>query len=120
MSKLAFGTRAGEGKGPSYTTTSKSFQVAEDIVPIAELKSRLGEIVRGLDSRPRPLVITLNGKPAAVVMSPRAYDRLSEQSRFVESIQQGLADVEDGRVIDDAELGRRLAKRRAARRRKQG
>ena len=114
MSKLTFGTRAGEGKGPSSTTASKSFQVAEDIGP------RLGEIVRGLDARPRPLVITLNGKPAAVVMSPRAYDRLSEQSRFVESIQQGLADAEDGRVIDDAELGRRLAKRRAARRRKQG
>jgi prevent-host-death family protein len=118
MSKLAFGTRASEGKS-RYTTASRSLQVSEDIVPIAELKSRLGEIVRGLDTRPRPLIITLNGKAAAVVMSPRAYDRMTEQSQFVHSIQQGLADAEDGRVIDDAELGRRLERRRAARRRKQ-
>jgi antitoxin YefM len=116
MSKLTFGTRAGEPRGPGYVSTSREFQVAEDIIPIAELKSRLSEVVRGLDERPRPLVITLNGKPAAVVMSPREYDRITYRARVLESVQQGLADVEAGRVIDDDELGRRLERRRAQRR----
>jgi len=118
MSKQTFGSRAAEAKGPKYTSSTRTFQVAEDIVPVAELKARLGEIVRGLDGRPRPLVITLNGKPAAVMMSPHAYDRLSEQSRFVQSVELGLADADAGRVIDDAELGRRLARRREVRRRR--
>ncbi|MDQ3299407.1 MAG: type II toxin-antitoxin system Phd/YefM family antitoxin, partial [Myxococcota bacterium] len=67
---------------------------------------------------PRPLVITLNGKPAAVVMSPHEYDRITYQARFLLSIERGLADVDAGRVIDDDELGRRLQAGRASRRRK--
>ena|ERR1043166_4336733 len=94
------GSRAGEAAGPAYRSTSGSFQTAEDIMPIAELKANMSEIVRGLHERPRPLVVTLNGKPAAVVMSPREYDQLAYRSRFVDAINEGLADVRAGRVVD--------------------
>src|SRR2546423_9633312 len=110
MAKIAFTTRAAEDRGPGYT-----LQVAEDIIPIAELKAGLSRIVRDLDRRARPLVVTLNGKPAAVVMSPAAYDRLHYESRFLRAVGQGLEDADAGRTIDDAELGRRLAKRRTRR-----
>jgi len=100
MAKAVYRFMAGEGPGPTYRAESRSFQTAEDIIPIAELKANMSEIVRGLDDRPRPLVVTLNGKPAAVVMSPREYDLLSYQSRFVEAVNEGLADVEAGRTVD--------------------
>jgi len=111
MSKATFGTKAAESKGPRYTTATRSFQVAEDIMPIAELKANLSATIRGLETRPRPLVITLNGKPAAVVMSPREFDRLTDEQRFVAAVHAGLADGEAGRVIDDDELGRQLDRR---------
>lgn len=95
-----YASRAGEAGGAPYHASSSGFQTAEDIIPIAELKTNMSEIVRGLDDRPRPLVITLNGKPAAVVMSPREYDRLSYQSRFVDAVTAGLADVRAGRTFD--------------------
>ena len=97
-----YGSRASEAGGAPYQASSAGagFQTAEDIIPIAELKTNMSEIVRGLDERPRPLVITLNGKPAAVVMSPREYDRLSYQSRFVDAVAAGLADVRAGRTFD--------------------
>jgi prevent-host-death family protein len=106
---------------PSHGSTSREFQTAEDIIPIAELKANMSEIVRGLDERPRPLVITLNGKPAAVVMSPREYDLLSYRSRFIEAVNEGLADTAAGRTHDaeevfselQSELGRK--ERRGAR-----
>lgn len=93
-------SRVSEAGGAPYHASSSGFQTAEDIIPIAELKTNMSEIVRGLDDRPRPLVITLNGKPAAVVMSPREYDRLSYQSRFVDAVSAGLADVRAGRTFD--------------------
>lgn len=114
MSKRTFGYRAAESRGPAYRpapTETRVLQVSEDIIPIAELKANLSEIVRGLDARPRPLVVTLNGKAAAVVMSPAAYDRLAYHIRVVTKIEAGLADVEAGRVISDEELGKRIAKR---------
>src|ERR1043165_4733976 len=106
MSKKMFASRAAETPGPTYSPRgpgTRTFQVAEDIIPIAELKAKLSEVVRGLDARPRPLVVTLNGKPAAVVMSPREYDRLAYQSRFIDSVAAGLADVQAGRTYDGEE-----------------
>jgi len=112
MIKAAYKSRAGEPRA-TYQVGSRAFQTAEDIIPIAELKANMSEIVRGLDERPRPLVVTLNGKPAAVVMSPREYDLLSYRGRFVEAVTDGLADAEAGRTYDTkqvfAELSAELA-----------
>lgn len=110
MSKRAFSTRAAEPKVP-YGPDSRTFQVAEDIIPINELKAKLSEVVRGLDARPRPLVVTLNGKPAAVVMSPREYDRIRYRERVLTSIADGLADDAAGNVISSGELRARIKAR---------
>lgn len=111
MSKKAFGSRAAESRGPKYSTATRTLQVSEDLIPIAELKARISEVVRGLDARPRPLVVTLNGKSAAVLMSPRAYDRLSYHARVAEKIDRGAEDGRAGRTLSDQELTRRVAKR---------
>jgi prevent-host-death family protein len=93
---------------------AESIQVAEDIVPIATFKAHLSEVVRTLSARRRPVVITQNGKAAAVVLSPAAFDRLAHHARFVEAVHEGLDDVEQGRVVSDAELGRLLDRRYGA------
>jgi prevent-host-death family protein len=101
--KRPFVSRASESRGPAYRPTSGTIQVAEDIIPIAELKARLSEMVRSLDSR-RPLIITLNGKPAAVLMAPREFDRLTSQARVIAAVNEGLSDIEAGRVFDAEEV----------------
>jgi antitoxin (DNA-binding transcriptional repressor) of toxin-antitoxin stability system len=62
----------------------------------------------------QPVVITQNGKPAGVLVSPTEYDRLTERERFLESVALGLADAEAGRTMDTKELLRRLEERRSA------
>lgn len=83
-------------------------QVAEDIVPIGELKAHLSEKIRALRGRGRPLVVTQNGKAAAVMLAPEDFDRLTSQARFVAAVQDGLGDLDAGRGIRDEDLGRRL------------
>ena len=56
----------------------------------------------------RPLVITQNGKAAAVLISPSDFDLLTEQARFVDAVQRGLTDVQNGRVISDEDLDKEL------------
>src|SRR5438105_9067202 len=82
----------------------KPIQVTNDILPIASFKARASEIIRSLRTRGRPMIITQNGKPAAVLLSPEDFDRLTYRDRFVAAVQEGLADVAAGRVVTDEEL----------------
>ena len=120
--KTVFGGRASE-RVRAYSPGPRTFQVAEDILPIATLKAHLSDVVRSLDNR-RPLIVTLNGKPAAVLMSPREFDQLTYQARVVAKVNTGLADIEAGRVRDadevfdelDAELAPAPRKRKTTKR----
>lgn len=56
----------------------------------------------------RPLVITQNGKAAALLISPTDFDLLTEQLRFIDAVQRGLADVQQGRVLPDEDLNKEL------------
>jgi prevent-host-death family protein len=86
----------------------KPLRVAEDILPFAEFKAHASEVLRGLGERGRPVVVTQNGRPAAVLLSPEDYDRLSEHARFLEAVRRGLEDDAADRVISDEELGAEL------------
>ncbi len=86
----------------------KPLNIAEDIVPIAEFKAHVSEVVRGLRKRGRPVVITQNGKPAAVLLSPEEFDTLAYHAGVVASVQQGLSEAEAGKLISDEELGQEL------------
>jgi prevent-host-death family protein len=89
-------------------------QVAEDIVPIGEFKAHLSERIRELRGHRRPLVVTQNGKAAAVLLSPSEFDRLTAQARFVEAVGEGLEDLANDRVHNDEEVGRMLDDRYSA------
>ncbi|MCK6681489.1 MAG: type II toxin-antitoxin system Phd/YefM family antitoxin [Thermoanaerobaculia bacterium] len=86
----------------------KEFQVSEDIVPIGEFKSHASKLIGRVRESHRPLVITQNGRPAAVLIHPEEFDRLAERSRFIARVEEGLADAENERVVKDANLREEL------------
>ncbi len=83
-------------------------RVADDIVPIGELKAHLSERIRELRSSQRPLIVTQNGKAAAVLLAPEEFDRLTNEASFVAAVQEGLAQADEGKVVEDDEVGRIL------------
>ena len=46
------------------------------ILPISEVKARLPELVSGVAEREEEIVVTRNGKPAAMLVSYAEYERL--------------------------------------------
>lgn len=82
----------------------KSMQISEDILPIGEFKAQVSRVLRKLHEAQRPIVITQNGKPAAVLITPQEFDRLRKHDRFLEAVHEGLADSEAGRVVEDEAL----------------
>lgn len=93
----------------------KDIDLATDLVPIGQFRSRTATILKAMADEGRRLVITQNGKAAAVVMSPREFDELRYQQRFVEEVARGLADADAGRTTSTAELRKAMRARRKGR-----
>ena len=91
----------------------KSINIANDIVPLADFKVQISKYLNNIKSTGRPMVITQNGKPAGVVLSPDDYDELIYQKSLIESINRGLSDINKGNVFTTEELRAELEKRRA-------
>ena len=47
-------------------------------LPISEVKTRLPELVSGVEEREEEIVVTRRGKPAAVIVNHAEYERLKE------------------------------------------
>lgn len=96
----------------------KPVQVAKDIVPLAEFKAQSASWLERVRASGQPVVITQNGKPAAVMISPEEFDRFQDQAReFVRSeIREGEADIAAGRVMESKEVRAHLEQRRKQKR----
>lgn len=75
---------------------------------MSELKAHAAAWMRKAAETGAPLVVTQNGRAAAVLLSPQAYDDLTERARFVAAVEEGLADSEAGRTTSHAEVAREM------------
>ena len=86
----------------------RNVRISENFVPVSEFKAQAAEWLRKIGESGAPVVVTQHGKPAGVLLSPRAFDELTEQARFVAAIGEGLADADAGRVHAHATVARRM------------
>ena len=89
-------------------------RVSEDIVTVSDFKAQASKWLRRITGSGRPLVITQNGKPAGVLLSPAAFDELSERQQFLAAVQDGIADEQAGRNHTSEEVFDAVEQRIAA------
>ena len=74
-------------------------------LPISEARQNLTTLVNRADKLLDEYIITVNGKPAAVLMSAQEYDSWQEtneilsDSKLMKSIKQGEKEIEAGKGI---------------------
>ena len=85
-----------------------SIRISSDIIPIGELKKRLSQCLKSIRSTGHPLIITQNGRPAGVLISPAEYDELVQKKAFIESVSRGLSDIDSDNVYSTKELKEEL------------
>ncbi len=92
-----------------------NLNVSNDIIPIGDFKINISKYFRNVQNSGHPLIITQNGRPAGVLISPAEYDELVHKRSFLESVNRGLSDIESGAVYSAGELKEELKNRRAKR-----
>ena len=75
--------------------------ITKDIQPMTEFRNHSAAFMRHLRETGRPVILTVNGKAAAVVQDAAAYQRLLDlaaEASAAEGIRQGLEDRAGGRT----------------------
>ena len=76
-------------------------KITEDIQPLTTFRNQSVRMMKQLKRTRRPIVLTVNGKPGAVLQDPAAYQRLLDLAALAdedEAIRQGLDDIAHGRT----------------------
>ena len=91
------------------------------MVPVREFRSRLSELLSDVADRRDHVLVTRNGKPAAVLVPIDEYDALEETAEILSdsatlaAIEGGLAELARDETVTLTALRAELAERRAAR-----
>lgn len=75
--------------------------ITQDIQSLTTFRRRSGEFMRQLKDSKRPVVLTVNGKAAAIVQDAAAYQRLLDVAAGAdvrEGIRQGVVDAKQGKL----------------------
>lgn len=82
---------------------------SEDVVPLTDLKTNPGRIVKHAAEAGRPVLLTRRGRGVAVVQSVAEYESAAEAMEFMRAVVAGFANIEAGREVSWSEAKTRLA-----------
>ena len=72
--------------------------IANDIKPVSYLKSKTAALLNQVNETHRPVIITQNGLPRAVLQDPESYENMRNAIGLLKLISQGENDVRNGNI----------------------
>jgi prevent-host-death family protein len=85
--------------------------ITEDIRPVTYLKNQAADVLKQINETQRPMIITQNGEPKAVLQDPVSYENMRNAIGLLKLISQGEDDVKQGKVKSQDDVFADLEKR---------
>jgi len=79
-------------------------KISTDIKPITYLKSHSADMLKQVNETHRPIVITQNGEPRAVLQDPESYENMRNAIGMLKLISQGEDDIRNGNTTSQDEV----------------
>jgi len=93
----------------------RTINISQDIIPVGEFKTGISKWLRSIRDKNHPIVITQNGKPAGVLITPEEYDKLIYAKTFTESVNRGIQDINAGNTFSTSKLKDQIKEARKSR-----
>jgi len=77
---------------------------SRDIKPVTYLKARASDLLRQINETHRPVVITQNGEPRAVLQDPESYENMRNAIGLLKLISLGEKDIKEGKSKSQEEV----------------
>jgi prevent-host-death family protein len=72
--------------------------IVEDIKSVTYFKSRASSLLEKVNITHRPIVITQNGEPKAVLQDPKSYENTRNAIGLLKLISQGENNIKSGKI----------------------
>jgi len=79
-------------------------KISTDIKPVTYLKSKAADMLRQVNDTHRPIVITQNGEPKAVLQDPESYENMRNTIGLLKLISLGEEDIRKGKYKTQDEV----------------
>ncbi len=90
-------------------------KLSSQIKPISYLKAHAAEIVRNMNARHEPLVITQNGEAKVVIQNIESYEQTLETMALLKILAIGNQQIKEGKVEHATAVIKRLRETRESR-----
>ncbi len=78
--------------------------ITSDIKPITYLKNRTADALKQINETHRPIIITQNGEPRAVLQDPESYENMRNAIGILKLISQGEEDIRNKKLKSQNEV----------------
>jgi len=78
--------------------------ISKDIKPVTYLKARAADLLKQINETRRPVVITQNGEPRAVLQDPESFENMRNAIGLLKLISLGEGEIKDGRSRSQGEV----------------
>ncbi|MFH0782529.1 MAG: type II toxin-antitoxin system Phd/YefM family antitoxin [Pseudomonadota bacterium] len=74
--------------------------ISSDIRPVTYLKSRAADLLKQINDTHRPVIITQNGEPRAVIQDPQSFEDMRNAIGILKLISMGEEDIKNGKILE--------------------
>ena len=71
-----------------------------DVRPVSDLRQNMAEITESIDAENRPVILTKHGRGKYILLGLEEYNRIIAITELYKAIDDGIVDIEAGRVSD--------------------
>jgi prevent-host-death family protein len=80
----------------------------KDIKPISYVKAHTADVLKQIEEKNNPVVITQNGEARAVLMNVHYYQNIMDSINLLKILSIGENDIKNGRTISEEEMDKRI------------
>ncbi|MEI7787152.1 MAG: type II toxin-antitoxin system Phd/YefM family antitoxin [Chlorobiaceae bacterium] len=78
--------------------------ITTDIKPVTYLKAKTADLLDQINDTRRPVIITQNGEPRAVLQDPKSYEEMRNALGLLKLLAQGEEDIRKGNIRPQEEV----------------
>jgi prevent-host-death family protein len=84
--------------------------ITQDIRPVSYLKSRSADILKQVNETHRPVIITQNGEPKAVLQDTESYENMRNTIGLLKLLAMGEEDIRKGHILEQNQVFQNIEK----------